>query len=333
MKIAILHGEIPQDAPPDEQDTLEQMGSVSASLATLGHEVERVPFSMDLNRAAQTLKAIGPDAVFNLVDSVNGAGRLIHLAPTLLDYLGLPYTGSKTEAIFITSSKLAAKKMMMSAGLPTPKWFTLGSNGNGEAFSGRYIVKSMWEHASVGLDEDSVIDAARPGKLRDVINEKSERLGGEWFAEEYIDGREFNISVIAGEGGPTVLPPAEIVFEGYKRDKLKVVGYRAKWIEDSFEYTHTPRTFEFATNDAPVLERLRELSSECWKLFGLKGYVRVDYRVDEAGNPYILEVNANPCITTYGGFASAAGMGGISYDAMIGRILEDAFSREYERHP
>ncbi|MBI5814278.1 MAG: D-alanine--D-alanine ligase [Nitrospinae bacterium] len=330
MKITVLHGVIPPDAPPDEQDTLEQLKGVMNALAALGHEAEPLPFSLDLEAAALELKKRNPEAVFNLVDSVNGSGRLIHLAPSLLDYLGIPYTGSKTEGIFTTSAKLTAKKIMTSAGLPTPSWVAMDNGRNGGA--GRYIVKSMWEHASVGLDEDSVFFASGAAEAAGAVAEKTEKNGGEWYAEEYIDGREFNISVIGGAGGPRTFPPAEILFDGYGEGKLKVVGYRAKWVEDSFEYTHTPRSFEFAEKDRPLLERLSKLSLECWRLFGLKGYVRVDFRVDGGGNPWILEVNANPCITTYSGFAAAAGQGGLDYEAMTGKILEDAFVRAYEHH-
>jgi D-alanine-D-alanine ligase len=150
-----------------------------------------------------------------------------------------------------------------------------------------------------------------------------ERKFGDCFAESYVHGREFNLSVLAGAGGPEVLPPAEIVFEAYPEGKPRIVGYRAKWDETSFEYTHTVRRFEFAGADAPLIGALGSLALRCWDLFGLRGYARVDFRVDESGGPWILEVNANPCISPDAGFVAAAERAGLSFEHVVERIVDD----------
>ena len=101
------------------------------------------------------------------------------------------------------------------------------------------------------------------------------------------------------------------------------VGYRAKWDEESYEYRHTPRRFDFPESDAPLLERLRQTARACWHLFGLQGWARVDFRVDAEGHPWVLEVNANPCLSPDAGFAAALDRAGIDYGAAMERILAD----------
>ena len=141
--------------------------------------------------------------------------------------------------------------------------------------------------------------------------EKKNRGRGQFFAERYIEGREFNQAVLAGE----LLPMAEIRFVEFPDDKLRIVDFRAKWEEDSFEYTHTLRSFDFAAADQPLLEELRAVARRCWDVFGLSGYARVDFRVDGDNRPWVLEINANPCLSPDSGFYAAAERAGLSFTA------------------
>lgn len=156
------------------------------------------------------------------------------------------------------------------------------------------------------------------------IEERRKTLGVAFFAETYIEGREFNLSLLASSRGPEVLPPAEIRFEGFPETRRKIVGYRAKWVEDSFEYTHTPRTFRFPQSDGPLLLSLADLAKRCWTLFRLRGYARVDFRVDGEGRPWVLEVNTNPCLSPDAGFAAASREAGLAFPEVIRRIVADA---------
>jgi D-alanine-D-alanine ligase len=329
MKVVILHNKVSEGASKDEEDVLVQVEAVFAALAALGHRPVAVPFSIDAAAAMQAVRAIAPDLVFNLVESVEGAGRLIHLAPALLDHMRIPYTGAGTEAIFLTSNKLVAKEWLKKSGLPTPAWIApRGGRGAETSAGGPFIVKSVWEHASVGLDEDSVIfaDSDDPDRLIREMERRKDSLGGDCFAEAFIDGREFNLSLLAGPDGPEVLPPAEIRFDLYPPDKPKVVGYRAKWESDSFEYLHTERTFEFSPADEPLVARLGDLARQCWDIFHLRGYARVDFRVDKSGAPWVLEVNANPCLSQDAGFYAAAQRAGLGCPEVIGRIIAGSVS-------
>jgi len=324
MKAVILHGAIPDRAPRDELDTLVQVDAVRQALAELGHEVAVMPFSLNLQEAARVLRASSPDFVFNLVESVEGSGRLLHFAPSLLDFLGLPYSGSGAEPMFLTSNKLLTKRMLRAHGIPTPPWHSLDDlEADGPVLESPHIIKSVWEHASVGLDEDSVLMADRRETLRDACLKRSTTPGGECFAEAYIEGREFNISLLAGESGPEVLPPAEIRFVDYGEGKWKVVGYRAKWEEGSFEFAHTPRSFEFPPSDRPLLDALSETALQCWRIFGLRGYARVDFRVDASGALLVLEINANPCLSPDAGFPASASQAGMGLRDVLQRILQD----------
>ena len=339
MKVAVIHGEVAEDAGRDEKDVLVQVDVVSDGLAALGHEPVAVPVSLNLEEAVRMLTALNPDLAFNLVESLSGKGSLIHIVPALLDVLKIPYTGAGTEAIILTSNKILAKKWLSAASLPTPPWFYAGKIQEELHVSGPWLVKSAWEHASIGLDEDSVIPEADRKRLLAEMEARREMLGGACLAEAFIDGREFNLSLLEGgrdpdggpdelagaplrcRNGPEVLPPAEIRFDAYPPEKTRVVGYRSKWEEGSFEFNHTPRSFEFPETDAPLLARLKELAVRCWKLFDLKGYARVDFRVDKEGQPWILEVNTNPCLSPDAGFHAATLQAGLSFSEVLKRII------------
>lgn len=310
--IVILYPEIRGDGSPDDLDTLVQRDEIAASLARLGYEAAPLAVTLNLEEARRELLRLNPLKVFNLAESLGGMDRLLFLPPALLDALGISYTGCPAEAILATTNKLAGKERLLSAGLPTPPFAPAGAP---TPEAGQYIVKSSWDHSSIGIGEDSIITLTAGD--RSWHRAFAGRFKGEYFAEKYIDGREFNISLLQGE----VLPPAEMLFRDYPEGKAKIVDYRAKWDTDAFEYRNTVRSFTFDERDDSLLRRLRELSQACWDHFGCRGYARVDFRVDSAGNPWILEVNANPCLSGDAGFMAAAAQAGLEPDQVIKRIL------------
>jgi D-alanine-D-alanine ligase len=132
---------------------------------------------------------------------------------------------------------------------------------------------------------------------------------------------------VEGPAGPEILPIAEITFVDFPENMPKVLGWEAKWAEGSFACDHTVRRFLTDPADEPLLARIRELVQETWWICGLSGYARVDLRLDEAGQPCILEVNANPCIAQGAGFEAAAIQAGLGPAALVQRILEAAVRR------
>ena len=323
MKVVILHDVVADSAREDELDVLVEASAVSKALTALGHEPHSIGFSLDLPAVMEAIRKISPDFIFNLVESVAGQGNLIHLAPALLDYMQIPYSGSPTEALYLTSNKLIAKRLLKGHSIPTPAWTTTEDSHAVKALDGSaFIIKSVWEHASIGLDDNSTLVPESLVVLNNAIKRMQQQWDREFFAERFIDGREFNISVLCGPAGPEVLPHAEIRFVDYPPEKRKIVDYRAKWDEASFEYHHTLRCFDFSAEDQPLLNQLSSLAKECWQVFGLRGYARVDFRVDKEGNPWVLEINANPCISPDSGFVAAADRAGINYTEFVARIIK-----------
>ena len=323
--VALLIGDIPVDAPIDEQDGLIQAAAIQTALTDLGYHSVQVPFTLDLMAAKHWPEPPAPPFVVNLVELVGGRGQLVHLAPALLDIWALPYTGCGTIAMWLTSDKTLAKRYLRADGLPTPDWLHGSALQGAEAFPGPWIVKSRYEHGSFGLDQTSVTH--RWADLPGLIAERQRRYGGHWFIERYIDGREFNIALLGSRIQPLLLPAAEMHFTGWHPDQPRIVGYAAKWIEDSFEYLHTVRSFDHHPADVPLLQRLFTIGMACWKLFNLQGYARVDIRVDATEQFWIIDVNANPCIAPDSGFVSAAAQVGLHFSEMLQYLVRAAVAQ------
>jgi D-alanine-D-alanine ligase len=331
MQIAIVHDTVTAADAPDARDVIAQADAVSRALEMHGHSSCRISCSLNLSAVEAELRRRRADLVFNLVESLGGQGRLIHLFPFCLDAMAQPYTGARAEAMLLTSSKVLAKRWMAAANIPTPAWIGPwpghGCRVHGtDSVQGAWIIKSVWEHASIGLDRDSIVRASDPAAVLPLFMTRAPLLGGACFAERFIAGREFNLAVLGGPGGPEVLPPAEIVFEDFTDEMPRIVDYRAKWDEVAFEYHHTPRRFDFDASDQRLLGCLKALALECWAHFGLNGYARVDFRVDPSGHPWVLEINANPCLSPDAGFAAALDRAGIAYADAVARIVADGLS-------
>lgn len=324
-KACVIHQTIPENAPPDEKDVLVQADAIEDSLRELGFSITR-RFQVDLNfeRLYKELKKESPDVVVNLVETLDGKGKLIHMVPALLDYAGIPFTGSGHVAMDVTTDKPRAKLLMAENSLPTPELFFARDLEKLPAGKS-YILKPIWEDASVGIRDENVVTTENAKQILDKLSKTGIR---DWFFEEYIDGREFNVTLLETRDGWKAFSPAEIVYRGYPQGKPKILGYESKWQEDSFEYRNTVRTFGFGKDDTRLLEEIRELSLKTTGVFGLGGYARVDFRADSNNNPYILEVNANPCLSPDAGFYAACSNNGLSYTTMVSEIINAAFQKK-----
>jgi D-alanine-D-alanine ligase len=315
-KVAVLHDAAAANGAADAADVLAEAAHISRGLESLGYEPVIVPVSIDLAALESTLRSLEPSMAFNLVESLAGRGDLIHVVPSLLESLQMPFTGCTALAQWRTSNKLAAKRRLLENAIATPQAFVAGE---AEPQRGPWIVKSVWEHASLGLDEDSVVADSRA--VSGVIARRAREHGGEWFAERFVPGRELNVAILAGDADPTVLPVAEIRFEGFPKGKPHIVGYAAKWNPTSPEYAGTVRSFavEPALGAAAM-----NVALECWQLFELSGYARVDFRVDDRGRLWVLEINANPCLSPEAGFAAMLDAARIPFDDALARLIADA---------
>ncbi len=318
-RIVILFNEVSVNARKDEMDVLDQVRFVDAALKELGYETFPVRFSLKIDKVVEEIRGIKPILVFNLVESVQNHGELIYFAPAVLKFSGIPFTGSGADSMFLTTHKVLTKKMIQYHGLPTSPFFTPEETHLLRS-DRRYILKPIWEDGSLELDEDSVFTCSDSAILKKIKTMPSEN----YFIEEYIDGREFNVSLLASQDGPMILPPAEMLFVDYPEEKPKIVGYAAKWQEDSFEYRHTQRIFPADSESQPLCRTLSEIAEKCWKTFSLRGWARVDFRIDQHNRPYILEINANPCISPDSGFVAATREAKIPFPVVIDNILMDS---------
>jgi D-alanine-D-alanine ligase len=317
-KILVIHNKVGIGAGADETDVLDQAELVKNACLELGYTVELTDMDLDLAGAMRKIIAIRPDILFNLVETLDNRGEFAFVAASLFNSLRLPCSGSPMIPLLLASNKILTKQELTRAGLPTPPWYQVTNAGSLDPEK-RYILKPVWEEGSLGLDESNVFR----GNDQEFINELAKYPSTHFFIEEYIEGREFNISLLAGDNGPEVLPLAEMEFKGYPDGKPRIMGYTSKWDETSFEYTHTCRTFRIPDSDSDLQDSLRQLSRQCWQVFGLRGYVRVDFRVSEDHIPYIIDINANPCLSESGGFMAASHQAGYSATEVIRRILRD----------
>ncbi|HTO40432.1 MAG TPA: hypothetical protein VL026_05595 [Rhizomicrobium sp.] len=321
MRIVVLQSDIATDAPPDERDTLLQAEAIVQTLRSSGHTVAKHTFPQTAEALSALLEATGADLIFNVVESVEGSGFRAAEAIALFEQSGVVYTGNASGPMAVTCDKLLTKRRLAAAGLPTPDW-AAPPDWQGLSDSQTYIVKSAREDASLGLDDGAVCTGrARIAARADFC---AGSHGGDWFAERYVDGREFNIALLEVRGRPVILPIAEMRFEAWPSDKPKIVGYAAKWDEQSHAATHTVRDFTWTQHEPALAAQLEDLSRQVWALFDLNGYARVDFRVDAAGAPTILEINPNPCLEAGAGFAAAARQADLSYAALIEHIVAAA---------
>ncbi len=316
-KIIILHNEVLTNNP-DEVDVINQRDLVKNACEKLSHEVICLTVGNNLMEDLVKVKDKEADIVFNLVEATWGKGELIYFAPAILNSFKIPYSGVPLDALFVTTNKVLAKKMMRFNQLPTADFFSIKEwdQLNPEK---TYIAKPIWEEASVGISEDFIFKTEEKEKF-----EKIKKLpDSHYFIEEFIEGREFNVSILADGNGGEVLAPAEIIFDKFFNDKHKIVGYKAKWDETSEEYKQTNRTFGTLENNPKLKAALIEVCRKSWLAFNLRGYARVDFRVDKDENIFILEINGNPCIAPDSGFVAANADAGYSTEMMIERILKD----------
>ncbi len=319
--ILILYNEVNEKSAKDELDVLYQVNAVSAALEQLDFSVSKQPLSKNPSGMFETLENTKP-LIFNLVESVAGSGKLSYLFPSMLEALKLKYTGNSAEVLLLTSDKVLTKKLLKSCGIATPQWIT-ARDENGFTIGDRYIVKPIYEDGSIDLDQNSIVTMESVPQAREILSAMAEKNGEEFFAEKYIEGREINVSLLQENGKPLLLPPTEIKFVGYKEKHIdEIFDYRSKWDTNSFGFKHAVSSCVFEDQDKPLLNELKEIAEKCWNEFGLKSYARIDFRIDKEGKPWVLEINANPCITPGdSSFLRSATQGGLDFSDVVNRII------------
>jgi len=302
---------------------LEGVAAVRQALSELGYEVTTVSLLPPYERARDTLKAIDADLLFNLFEGFDGRPKTEATVAKMLSELGLVCTGCSSAALALALDKAKAKDLMQSHGISTPK-YQLVTPETVSQFQLRFpcIVKPCGEDASHGLSADSVVQDQ--ASLERQVIAVSRAFGGKALVEEFVGGREFNVTVM-GNDEVTVLPVSEIVFS-LPPGMPRILTYAAKWEEGTlyFDGTKVVCPAEVGEEDRAGLA---QTATAVYKLLIQQGYARVDMRLDLEGNIHVLEANPNPDITPGSGAARQAAAAGMTYAQFIEKIVSLALHK------
>ncbi|MCP5432046.1 MAG: hypothetical protein H6923_02115 [Alphaproteobacteria bacterium] len=323
MRDVVIALDAEEDArDPDERDTLRQAAEIARALGARGRRVSRLEVTREASWIP-ALERLAPETVvYVLVEGVRGRHFLPAFFCHLVEERGLAHTGARAESLYLHSSKWSLKAHLLALGLPSPAGIDAAGNLLARAAPGPktpFLLKSVWEHSSIGIEAE-LVPFARVGAALAAKEEP-----GAWFAEEYVHGREFSVALL--EEGPAleVLAISEILFLGSRAGMPWVLDYEAKWDEASRAHRETPSVFpDFAGAEAPLRARIEAEALRAAAALGLKGPVRLDFRLHADGTLYLIDVNLNPCLAPEAGFARAGEKAGIAYEALIERLVANA---------
>ncbi|MEM5812501.1 MAG: ATP-grasp domain-containing protein [Candidatus Aenigmatarchaeota archaeon] len=307
--------------------------SVRRVIKSIGYEPVIIPLEIDgsdikyqMCRFFNRIKNSNVDVVFNLCEDINGNSQNEINIPAVLNLLEIPYTGSDIFSLAMTNDKQKAKHIMVREGIPTPRYRVFYSTKRiSYPLKFPAIVKPNNEDGSFGIDSGAVVKNV--DELRQRISFVLEKFRQPALVEEYVEGREFNVSVFGNHPEIEVLPISEILFDDFPEGKPKIADYNAKWIEGSFEYVHTPVKCP-AEIEKELEEKIRKIAIKCAMVFRFRDYGRVDIRVSQNGKPFVIEVNANPDISPKAGFMRSFFASGRTYEDFMRSVLKWAVERK-----
>jgi D-alanine-D-alanine ligase len=307
------------------------VGQVRKALAQRGHRASVLPVHGDLRRMIASLSRRKPELVFNLVESFGGETGGDVAVAGVLDLLKLRYTGSGPGELYLRQDKALAKRVLAFDRILYPD-FAVFSNDAGFETGGSLrmplFVKPLTADASIGISGDSLVRDMTALVAR--VQEIHRKVGDSALVEEYIEGRELYVGVL-GNREPLALPPIEMDFSGLPEGMPRVVGAKAKWSKRSAEYKGTESRL---ADDLPdeLRARLQKAAVDAYRALRVRDYGRVDLRLAETGEIYVLEVNANCYLEAGSEFATAAAAAGIDYPDLVDRIAQMAAERYVTGH-
>ena len=298
---------------------------VARTLRKLGHRVSVLGVHGDVKRLIAGLARRKPDLVFNLMEMF-GENVFGDIPVTgLLELLGVDYTGSGPGELYLSQDKGLTKKLLAFEDILYPRFavfsrdtaFETGGNLRMPLF-----VKPLRSDASLGIGGKSLVQdwtglMERVSAIRREVDDAA-------LAEEFIDGREFYVGVI-GNSQPKALPPVEIDFTGFPEGVPKVMDSKAKWDERSKEYKGTRSILAQLPDE--LRARLQKVAVDAYRALRVRDYGRVDLRLTDTGDIYVLEVNASCYLERNSEFAMAAAAAGLDYPRLIERIVDLAIAR------
>ncbi|HEY0529234.1 MAG TPA: hypothetical protein VGD02_10435 [Gemmatimonadaceae bacterium] len=323
MKIALLFDGLSALGKAPEILLLDSIEAVESSLQEFATEVVRVPVTND-GRWVERVRKGKFDLVFNLCEGIDGEAVFESMVISVLELLGIPFTGSSSWTTALTLRKNLVNAMLDRAGLPVPRWAHIRKGDEVTSVGFPAIIKPVAEDASVGIEQRSVVRSMRALSARvDAMLEGWDEV----LVQRFIDGREVNVGIVGDE----ILPIAEIDFANMPRGMWHIVSYRSKWEtgsdEDLGAKPNCPADLpEDLANELAVIARA------AWNVVGGEGYGRADFRIDQSGRPWLLEVNANPDISPTAGLPRMAGVVAMDYSALIRRICDLALAKRAENY-
>jgi D-alanine-D-alanine ligase len=288
-----------------------------------GHSVTLVPVEGDFAELRARLEGNIPGCVFNLCESLGSDARLETAVPTVLELMGIPYTGSPPEALSAALYKDRVKRLLVQAGVPTPLGVLVSHPDDPCDLPLPAIVKPAREDGSAGIWCRSVVKDEQA--LRERVAEVIDLFKAPCIVEQYIDGREFNVALL-GFPQPRVLPLQEIDFSELPPDQPHIVTYDAKWRTGSVDDLGTQPVMHPELPSA-MAARVRRAATEACRAVGVRDYGRVDIRIGSAGIPYVIDVNPNCDLSPDAGYARAAQSVGIDYPALMQLLVRYALRR------
>jgi D-alanine-D-alanine ligase len=311
--------------PGDEQpDTV--MEQVASALRSKGHKASIVTIRDDVKEIVDGLKRPKPDLIFNLVESFGDdiLGGTMGVAG-LLDLLELPYTGGGPGEIYLQEDKALAKKLLAFEQIPYPDFATFSPTAEFETGGNLRMplfVKPLRMEASIGINEKSFVRNTQ--QLMERVQYIQRTFGDAALAEEYIEGREFYVGVL-GNDEPLALPPLEMDFSGMKDGSVKIMDKSAKFDESSDRYRGTKVVVP--NLDPELRARLQKVSIAAYRALRVRDYGRIDLRLADTGEIFVIEVNAQCYLEEHSEFAVAAKAHGIEYADLVDRIANLAIER------
>jgi D-alanine-D-alanine ligase len=289
------------------------------ALEKLGHE----PTYMVLDGEDKTLTALArheTDLFFNLVESYAGDDTMEMHVAAYLDLLGRPYTGAGPQGLYLAQDKSVAKKLFQFYGIRTPYFATCyqGKLDHSQDISFPLIVKPISEDGSLGIDKGAVVGSVK--ELMERIHYVQEEFNSPALIEEFIEGREIYAGVM-GNQNPEVLPLVELDLSKLPEGMPKVAGMEVKWEKDSEAYKVT-KSAPVEDLDEETQELLGKTALNTYRILKLRDYGRIDMRLTEKGEVYVIEANPNPWLSSNSEFFMAAKKSGRSYADMIEQIIQ-----------
>jgi len=293
---------------------------VTATLRDMGHEAFPVGVGDDLGVIRRTVDALHPDVAFNLLEEFRGVGVFDAHVVGYLEMIDLPYTGCNPRGLMLAHNKALSKMVCRHHRIPVPPFhvFPMARKvRRPRKLAFPLLVKSLTEEGSVGISQASI--CTNDDQLVDRVAFVHEKLRTDAIAERYIDGREVYVGVIGNDRLQT-LPPWELHFRKLRPDAPRIATSKIKW---DVKYQEKVGIETAAAADLPgdLATSLPKLSKRVYRALQLSGYARLDFRIDQEGQPHLLEANPNPQLMYGEDFSESAEHGGLDYDALLARIL------------